>query len=365
MTTAAAMVDWKDPGIWSPAAFAKLAWASDDRWAKLEPGPRVLVAAHDAGGAEVVGAWLQRRLARASAGEAARLSPTLHLAGPAVKVFERLGLVGAGLPSIQGSDAFAASDAWDWILTGTGWSTGHEKGVLREGITRGIQTSAYLDHWTNYPNRFVLSGSGGTIRPDHIWVGDIWAETLARSHFGGEASVLLVPNAYFAAIRAAYESSPIQRERGEVAAGGSGVRWLYVTEPISASAKAQHGDERWYGYTELEALEGFLDFIRGREGGIDRLAMRLRPHPSESQARYLPILNQHPFIHFSPEGGSLLEDCAWADRVVGCNSMAMVIGWLFGRRVYCSIPSSGPECALPLPSIERLFAPEMRRLGES
>ena len=43
-----------------------------------------------------------------------------------------------------------------------------------------------------------------------------------------------------------------------------------------------------------------------------------------------------------------------ADVVVGCASMAMVVGLLAKKRVICSIPPGGRMCALPQKGIEHL-----------
>jgi hypothetical protein len=119
---------------------------------------------------------------------------------------------------------------------------------------------------------------------------------------------------------------------------------LYVTEPTSAAAEAVTGDPRGWGYTETEALERYLEQAPG--------PVRLRPHPSEPPEKYAGLVERHG-LELSA-GAPLAEDLAWADTVVGCDSMAMVVGLLAGRRVICAIPPGGRPLSLPFPEIERL-----------
>ena len=51
---------------------------------------------------------------------------------------------------------------------------------------------------------------------------------------------------------------------------------------------------------------------------------------------------------------SLLDQIMSSNTVVGCESMAMVVGIVANKRVISSIPPSGRECSLPHKSIEHL-----------
>jgi hypothetical protein len=51
---------------------------------------------------------------------------------------------------------------------------------------------------------------------------------------------------------------------------------------------------------------------------------------------------------------TLLEEITEVNVVVGCSSMAMVVGLLAKKRVICSIPPGGRMCALPQKGIEHL-----------
>ena len=79
---------------------------------------------------------------------------------------------------------------------------------------------------------------------------------------------------------------------------------------------------------------------------------RIRPSPSTSTPTSSPSTGWT-----LSEGRTLAEDFAWADTVVGCDTMAMVVALAAGRRVVSAIPAGGRPLSLPFAEIERLFAP--------
>jgi hypothetical protein len=112
---------------------------------------------------------------------------------------------------------------------------------------------------------------------------------------------------------------------------------LYVAEPTSVSAQRLTGDPMGFGYEERATLRAYLDRARPEH-------FRLRTHPTEPPGKYgIPAST-----------GTLEEDIAWADTVVGCDTMAMVVALYGGRRVISVIPPGGRPLSLPFPEIERL-----------
>ena len=104
------------------------------------------VAAHDAGGAEVLSSLL-RRTGALAAGDV-----RLALAGPARAVFERK------LGSVLNRSLPDALDGAGSLLGGTGWQTRFEFDAFCAARDRSIHSIAVLDHWTNYRERFERGG---------------------------------------------------------------------------------------------------------------------------------------------------------------------------------------------------------------
>ena len=81
--------------------------------------------------------------------------------------------------------------------------------------------------------------------------------------------------------------------------------------------------------------------------------LRLRTHPAEPEGKYDDIVAEHG-LELSV-GRSLAQDCAWADTVVGCDTMAMAVALAAGRHVVSAIPRGGRPLSLPFPEIDRMF----------
>ncbi|AYQ27197.1 MULTISPECIES: hypothetical protein [unclassified Polaromonas] len=291
----------------------------------------VAVVGHDAGGAEILSSWLNR----------ADFGCSVVVAGPAAAIFRRK------CPEAEYLSLDDALDKCTWVLCGTGWQSSYEREAIVLGRARGKKTVAFLDHWVNYRERF--QDASQSVLPDEIWVGDADAERIARPLFP-EIPVVLQANPYFEDLLA--EIARMNAGRSHPSATSV----LYVCEPVADHALAQYGDERYWGYTEHDALRFFLENIGSLGQKID--AITIRPHPSERAEKY----------HWASEftalpikfGGqqTLLEETIESDIVVGCESMAMVVGLLAGKRVISTIPPAGRPCQLPQGGIEH-----MRRLA--
>lgn len=287
----------------------------------------VAIVSHDAGGAEILSSWLNRCSSQAS----------VVVAGPAKAIF------GRKCPRADFTSLDEALLKSDWVLCGTGWQTSFERQAIARARSLGMKTVAFLDHWVNYRERF--DEGGRSVLPDEIWVGDSDAERIARILFD-QTPVLLKPNPYVEDL--------LDEIIGIQAANSASVtnRALYVCEPIADHALTRHGDERYWGYTEHDALQFFLSNIAAIGQPIDLIT--IRPHPSEKIDKYRWV---DGVIRLRVEFGgnkTLLEETLDSDIVVGCESMAMVVGLLAGKRVISSIPPGGRPCQLPHDAIEHM-----------
>ncbi len=200
---------------------------------------------------------------------------------------------------------------------------------MRAARAAGVRCAVWLDHWVNYAVRFDAL-------PDEIWVCDEHAARIARATVPGP-SVKLQGNPYLEDFAAEVRMLECPR--------GPGERVLYVTEPTSQLAALVTGDPLGWGYEERAALRGYLEL---RPPG----SVRVRPHPSEGADKYADLVAE--FGAQLSSGATLAEDIAWADTVVGCDTMAMVVALAAGRRVISVIPPGGKPLSLPFGEIERL-----------
>lgn len=285
------------------------------------------VVSHDAGGAEILSSWVNHAHAPAS----------IVATGPAEAIFRRK------CPQAEFLGLEEALQKCTWVLCGTGWQSSFERQAISQGRARGKKTVAFLDHWVNYRERFVEGDH--LILPDEIWVGDTDAERIARSIFE-TTPVVLQPNPYVRDLLAEIARTP------STPAGSSFQRILYVCEPVADHALAQFGDARHWGYTEHDALRFFLSNIAVLGKAIGTIT--IRPHPSENADKYhwaSEITEQR--VEFGGKK-TLLEETLASDIIVGCESMAMVVGLLAGKRVISTIPPGGRTCQLPHQQIEHM-----------
>jgi hypothetical protein len=290
----------------------------------------ICIASHDAGGAEILSSYVRQR----------KPDCCFVLAGPAIKIFERK------LGPVQLSPLENALAASSNLLCGTSWQSDIEWRAIALARDLGKPSAAFLDHWVNYRERFMRDSK--THLPDEIWVGDRLARERAEALFPGRA-IKLVDNPYFADLRSELASL----KRGPALRHG-GLRILYVCEPLREHALLEYGNERHWGYVEEDALRYFLTHLDALGAPVGHVV--LRPHPSEKPDKYDWALREFGMPIVRGGGRSLFEEVVDADVVVGCESMAMVIGLLAQRRVVSCIPPGGRPCVLPQTEIESLQA---------
>jgi hypothetical protein len=209
---------------------------------------------------------------------------------------------------------------------------------------KGKPSVAWLDHWVQYRQRFERGG--GLCLPDEVWVSDRDALALAHEHLP-EVPTRLMENPYFADIRT--ELAKASRVYGALPGR---LTILYACEPVREAALRQFGDALHWGYTEEQALRYFLDNLGVLGAPVGRIV--IRPHPSETAGKYADIVTEYALpVRFS-DGSPLSAEVASSDCVVGCGSMAMVIGLIARKRVISCIPPGGAPCPLPQPEIEWL-----------
>ena len=281
------------------------------------------VISHDAGAAEIISSYVRQQ----------GINCLYVLDGPAKKIFtDKLG-------SIKFTDLNDAIKQASSVLCGTSWPSRHEWEALGAARQAGVPSVAMLDHWVNYRRRFERDSVYNW--PNVIWVVDALAERIAAREFEG-VPITRIQNPYRIDILEELQALPKQVPH-------EGVSILYVTEPTSDAAMRMHGDSRFFGYTEDDALRGFL---LSHSGWSDVREIVIRPHPTEREDKYLWACAD-PRVRIDKRE-SLLRQIAHADVVVGCNSMAMVVATWAGKRVCCAIPEGGRGFALPIDGIEFL-----------
>lgn len=289
----------------------------------------LLVASHDAGGAEVLAAWLKAHFFNEALSFSEQHKVTFVLQGPAKNVYLRY------FPELHYVDVPPTDlSAYNTVLTSTsGETSALERGLIKQAKAQGVYCIAALDYWKNYRLRF--EHESGIILPDALWVFDPWAKALAEEAFPG-LQIEQQPNAYLNAQVEAIGSVSDAKE----------MRVLYVCEPSY--------DPR---YTEFDAMNLAVSWLVST--AEVPIALRLRMHPREPGNKYDAFIDACAaiagIVRVEKSQQSLAEDLTWSSTVIGCQTAAMVVALYAGRKVYSAMPASVEEAiALPHEGIQRL-----------
>lgn len=296
---------------------------------------KIGIVSHDAGGAEILSHWVRKNYSKNEY--------IFYLDGPADKIFKNnidLELIN----EVANCEIEKFVELSDLIITGTSWQSSIERKFIKSAKLQGKKVSSILDHWVNYQERFIIDDD--LILPDEIWVCDEYAKKIAENVFKN-ISLKLIKNPYIENLKKNITTylklnSNIKTEN-----------MLYVCEPIRDHAKIQFGDENYHGYTEESALEFFLKRIDLLN--IDYKNIIIRPHPSENIKKYNWVIAKFSNLNIVIDNEkNLMEQILSSNTIIGCESMAMVVGLIADKRVISSIPPGGRGCSLPHKSIQHI-----------
>ncbi len=288
----------------------------------------IAVISHDAGGAQVLSSWILNQS-----------EPfCLVVDGPAIDIFKNK------LSSFENIDLNTAINKCDWVLCGTSWQSELEINAIKLAAKHGKKTVSLLDHWVCYKERFIRASE--QVFPDEIWVNDSYAKKIAIKTFPG-IKIIENKNYYLEDLKKTLLLNKSRNSKFR----SKGKTVLYICEPLSEQALKQYGDKKYWGYTEYEALEYFLEHIKIVDNEISKIILRL--HPAETEGKYDDIISRYPIL-IKLGTNSLLNEIKESDIIIGCESMAMVVGLIVGKRVISCIPPGGKPSELPHKEIENL-----------
>ena len=288
----------------------------------------VAIIAHDAGGAELLACYVL---------ENKNLRFNFSLAGPAIQVFKRR------FKNFENLSIEDAVEKSTWCLSGTGWQSQIEWDSIRISKSFGKKIISFLDHWTNYQERFIRNGMQQL--PDEIWVGDEHAKKLANQLFN--VPIILVPNPYFIDLEKRLNQSMLIRPKNKL---GNNV--LFACENITDYSNLRFGDRKHFGYDDFDVLEYFFNNIQVLGVKINEIVVR--PHPSDLPGKYEEFLKRYGDKVRLSNGQPLLEEIIAADIIAGCEGTAMVVGLLAKKKVISCIPPHAAASRLPQKEIINL-----------
>ncbi|MBV9159696.1 MAG: hypothetical protein JO019_03835 [Candidatus Kaiserbacteria bacterium] len=263
---------------------------------------------HDAGGGEVIGAYIKNVLRRRA---------RVYGAGPALKIFKRIGVPITRISPARASIKKIVArhlDAPYALIAAPGWMTKLEIHALEEAKAAGLKTVVYMDSWMDDRRRFGYPHPDWKKRlPKEFWAGDRYALQNTRKEFK-DIPARLVPNQYF------------KNERARLRGIRSGKR---SHETILFASTIGEPSERL-----LKALLTSLDSCAAK------VTLRIRFHPADRTGRYDAILRRSRKLRVQKSReADLVRDLARAAIVVGSETAALALASYCGLTTVNFVPN--------------------------
>lgn len=293
----------------------------------------IAVVSHDAGASELLCALISHHLHDVT-WQIFALPNT-----PMARICERLNLSFTSIEDAQQQLERLQPDA---LFFGTGWQEKIERPFVNWCKIHHIPAVAFLDHWSNYRERFGC--------PDDGWeknCGDFTAvhdeKALLMATTFGLPNPLALPNLYLQRLIKNASTKAITQNQN----------LLFLSEPTNAVAKATYGDANYWGFTQYTALEDILQNFENF--GCTGLTIRL--HPSETGAGFKKITKKYPHIRIQINNAKtfdLTDQLLGAKVIIGFDTMALYTAALLGKNIISYLPSKTREFLLPLPSTHQM-----------
>jgi hypothetical protein len=282
------------------------------------------IVAHDAGGANILASYCRRK-------------PDNYrylLQGPAKAIFNKTLLI----ESEDNSERFV-SECHSFIC-GTSGKSDFERSIFAQARILNKETTAILDHWVNYRERFLLNGK--LVLPNNLITVDRYAYQIAKETFP-ESKIEKINNLYLEDFYNHYKELTLQKESSDKS------EILYISEGFT-----EHKSEEENGSSK--DLKYFKEFLHVRQQLFEpNLTLRIRLHPSEDLAKFNQYVEIYSDISQSDSSIDFAIDLSRANCVVGVSSMALVLAASCGIPTF-SLLSSSKESKIPTPGINYIGA---------
>lgn len=291
----------------------------------------VLVVCHDAGGAEIVSAYIKTNQKRHNY--------FYCISGPAKKIFKRKGL-NRNLIKNGNLISLLTKKNINMVLAGTSLGNSDWKDLIRAANHKKIKTVVYIDHWVYYRGRFGYPSMGWRNNlPKEIWVGDKYAFELARKYFTN-VIIRLVPNQYTREILNKYKKySILQKNKKKTT--------LFLSEPYFVNVRGKR--------LKLEGFEILETVLNCLYKTGDKNEIIIAFHPSESRNKYDDLFKKYSGkLNIKKSNKYILKELARAKIVIGVETMMLAIACMCGKRTISFFPNSRWECPLPFKEIKNI-----------
>lgn len=163
----------------------------------------------------------------------------------------------------------------DIIFKGTSYTSDIERSFISEGNKRGIKTISFIDHWTNFKERFT-NPANETTYPTEVWVIDEKAKQLAIQAGLPDSILKVSSNPYYQYLK---NWKPTQSKEDLFATLGIPLQnkiILYAPDPLT-----NNGGKGFYGTDETEGLAMLVTAIESIKEAKN-YSLIVKAHPNQN-----------------------------------------------------------------------------------
>ena len=211
------------------------------------------------------------------------------------------------------------------VVVGTSVASDLEKRMIAEARSKSIPSSAFVDHWTRFRDRFDLNGK--IELPDCIFVLDSEAKRQAMAEGFGAQSLRICGNPYWDFLKdfnPRLSKSDIYLKYG---LDPTQELLLFLSDSLEESFGGRTQTRACLGYDEYEILDWIVEhWRRARSSRGWQLAVKL--HPKENPKKFATILPLE--IHLISSSEFSLELIKYSDLNVGMFTAALIESCVLG-----------------------------------
>jgi hypothetical protein len=295
----------------------------------MEKLNRILIIAHDPGGANAVGS-LALELDKND-----YFCTEVWALGYAKVFYEKLGVANIKEIDIDEFDDDLILEAIrsynpDLIITGTSANSYFEKNVWRISKKNGLYCICILDQWMNYGIRFSQhnlrqwnkseEADDFTYSPNEIWVMDEVAQSELEK-LQPNLKIIVTGQPYFDFVRGFKEDDTKKNKKQKK-------RILFISEPLIETHFDKYQLKLLKGYNEFEVLEALLSCIdQIKDEFLDEVEVVIRLHPKDTINKYNDMIMVYKSRGVAIKYDQMvhnLESISKSDAVIGMSSMMLL-----------------------------------------
>ncbi|MBX2860043.1 MAG: alpha-2,8-polysialyltransferase family protein [Vampirovibrio sp.] len=314
-----------------------------------ESAPKILLFAHDPGGANTIIPLVQPL-------QEAGYIPMLYGKRFALEKYRQAELEGVTLEADTEEDLtiFLKEHQPHLLITGTSANDMTEKYLWQAARSLNIASMAVLDQWMNYGIRFSAHGMD-TLQhyqenpqhpylPDTLCVMDAFAKEEMTAAGLPKARIEITGQPYFQHLRQSVANLNREAIRARLGVTPEERLLVYVSEPIELC----QGASTPLGYTEKTIFQALLNTLAQLDNQLTSpVCLLIKGHPKESREAYQEYINENTLKHIRiqlDDGTTPWEVVAASDHLIGMSSMLLI------EAAICDKPITSIQIGLSQPN---------------